>query len=457
MNMAKFCVSCYLCVVNVAMLFANIQLESLHDKPNIIQNQTVSTIDSNEITTDIKMSDISEKTEKKRGFYATYAEQYKWEYGSTLLGFLVKNKIPEKIYYNLSVEDKELIADVKTDSEVFILRDMHGKILQAFLPLNSDTQIRIFYNFEQEQYAITIIPILSLEIQQKVVAKIQDGGGPSSALYGATQDSKLNQEFIAAYKLQRIVQKGDRIAMTYIRKYRLGKPIGIPEIQSIGIESNKTFSYIFGYKNRYYDINGKEMTSFFLMTPVKYRRISSKFSSGRKHPVLGYTRPHYGVDYAAASGTPIYAAGEGRISFAGIKGGYGKVVEINHAGGIKTLYAHMSKIAKNSKVGTYVRQGTYIGNVGSTGLSTGPHLHFGVYRSNKPINPLGQIRTARSELSGKNKIAFKKFANKAKSDLEAFVNSVSFGNNSFVVIKTLVSDQISEDSDEDVECIQSRV
>ena len=87
MNMAKFCVSCYLCVVNVAMLFANIQLESLHDKPNIIQNQTASTIDSNEITTDIKMSDISEKTEKKREFYATYAEQYKWEYGSTLDGF----------------------------------------------------------------------------------------------------------------------------------------------------------------------------------------------------------------------------------------------------------------------------------------------------------------------------------------------------------------------------------
>ena len=136
-----------------------------------------------------------------------------------------------------------------TDSEVFILRDMHGKMLQAFLPLNSDTQVRIFYNFEQEQYAIAIIPILSLEIQQKVVAKIQDGGGPSSALYSATQDSKLNQEFIAAYKLQRIVQKGDRIAMTYIRKYRLGKPIGIPEIQSIGVESNKTFSYIFGYKN----------------------------------------------------------------------------------------------------------------------------------------------------------------------------------------------------------------
>ncbi len=386
---------------------------------------------------------------KKKGFYATYTEQYKWEYGSTFLGFLVKNNIPEKTYYNLSPEDKELVADVKTDSDIFVVRDEIGAVLHAFLSLNADTQVHIFYDFEKEQYVLEIIPILSMQLEQKVVAKIQDGGGPSSALYGATQDPKLNQEFIAAYKVRQIVQKGDRVATIYLRQYRLGKPIGAPEIKSIAVESNKTFHYLFGYKNRYYNIEGKEMANFFLVTPVKYRRISSRFSSGRKHPILGYVRPHYGVDYAAFKGTPIYAAGEGRITFAGVKGGYGNVVEINHAGGIKTLYAHMSKIAKSTRTGVYVRQGTYIGNVGSTGLSTGPHLHFGVYKNNKPINPLGQIKTARSELSGKDKQAFIAFAHNAKDELQSFIKNAVFDNNTFVMQKTAIRNtSIDDDSDE---------
>lgn len=386
---------------------------------------------------------------KKNGFYATYTEQYKWEYGSTFLGFLGKNNIPEKTYYNLSPEDKELVADVKTDSDVFLVRDAQGALLHAFLSLNSDTQVHIFYNFTTSQYILEIIPIISIQLEQKVVAKIQDGGGPSSALYGATQDPKLNQEFINAYKIRQIVQKGDRIAVIYLRQYRLGKPIGVPEIKAIGVESNKKFQYLFGYKNRYYDIDGKEMANFFLITPVKYRRISSRFSSGRRHPVLGYVRPHYGVDLAAIAGMPIYAAGEGRITFAGVKGGYGKVVEISHNGGIKTLYAHMSKIAKSSRVGVYVRQGTYIGNVGSTGLSTGPHLHFGVYKNNKPINPLGQIKTSRSELSGKDKQTFIKFANDEKEVLDNFVKNAVFDNTTFVIQKTLIQDDsVDEDSDE---------
>ncbi len=394
------------------------------------------------------------KPAKHDGFYATYSEQYKWEYGSTFLGFLSKNNIPEKTYYNLSLEDKELVADVKTDSEIFILRDSQGLLLQAFLSLNSETQVRIFYDFNKNEYGIEIIPIISLQVQQKVVSKIQDGGGPSSALYSATQDPKLNQEFIAAYKIRNIVQKGDRVAIIYMRKYRLGKTIGSPEIETIAVESNKKFNYLFGYKNRYYDIDGKEMANFFLIVPVKYRRISSRFSSGRRHPVLGYKRPHYGVDYAAFTGTPIYSAGEGRISFSGIKGGYGKVVEINHSGGIRTLYAHMSKIAKNSRVGAYVRQGTYIGNVGSTGLSTGPHLHFGVYKNNKPINPLGQIKTPRSELSGKDKKAFLAFAQDSKKKLQSFIQNASLSNNTFVVVRVPLNDAYIND-DEDSEEMES--
>ncbi|RDU65739.1 hypothetical protein CQA53_06105 [Helicobacter didelphidarum] len=386
--------------------------------------------------------------QKKGKFFATYAEQYKWEYGSTFLGFLAKNNIPEKTYYNISAEDKELVADVKTDSNIYILRDSQGALLQAFLPLNAETQVRVYYDFIKEQYALEIIPIISLQFKQKVVAKVQDGGGPSSALYSATQDSRLNQEFIMAYKLKHIMHKGDRVAIIYSRKYRLGIPIGIPNVQSIAIESNKKFYYLFGYKNRYYDSDGKEMANFFLITPVKYRRISSKFSSGRRHPVLGYVRPHYGVDFAAFTGTPVYAAGEGKITFAGVKGGYGKVIEINHSSGIRTLYAHLSKIGRGSRVGSYVRQGTYIGNVGSTGLSTGPHLHFGVYKNNTPINPLGQIRTTRNELSGKEKEAFKDFVKIALNEMEGFLANTNLNSSSYMMIKESLSNQTESHDDE---------
>lgn len=414
----------------------------------LLATQTTIDTQSNNIS---ESNETSKQPNKKIGFYATYTEQYKWEYGSTFLGFLGKNNIPEKTYYNLSPEDKELVADVKTDSDVFVVRDSQGALLHAFLSLNADTQVHIFYDFTQSKYILEIIPIISIQLEQKVVAKIQDGGGPSSALYGATQDPKLNQEFIAAYKIRQIVQKGDRIAAIYLRQYRLGKLIGVPELKAIAVESNKKFQYLFGYKNRYYDIDGKEMANFFLITPVKYRRISSRFSSGRRHPVLGYVRPHYGVDYAAIAGMPIYAAGEGRITFAGVKGGYGNVVEISHDGGIKTLYAHMSKIAKSSRIGVYVRQGTYIGNVGSTGLSTGPHLHFGVYKNNKPINPLGQIKTSRSELSGKDKQAFIEFANNEKETLNNFIKNAVFDNSAFVIQKTIVHDDSSDDDSDEVE------
>lgn len=383
----------------------------------------------------------------KTDYNMMFAEKYTWKYGSTLLGFFNQNNIPESTYYTLSPEDKELVADVKTDSDIYVLRDDKGELMQAYLPLNADMQVKVYYDIKDSKYKIEIIPILSLSFEQKVVAKIEDGGGPSKALYNATQDAGLNQEFLNAYRFHQIVQKNDRVAAIYTRKIRLGKNIGTPDIKSIAVESNRKFSYLFSYKHRYYDTDGKEMANFFLITPVKYRRISSRFSSGRKHPVLGYVRPHYGVDFSAASGTPVYAAGEGVISFAGVKGGYGKVIEINHSSGIRTLYAHLSKIGKISKTGVRVRQGTYIGNVGSTGLSTGPHLHFGVYKNNKPINPLGQIKTARSELDSKEKKAFTEYSTNEKMIMDNFLNSADLSNTPFYIIRTPITDTAPQEEE----------
>jgi len=126
----------------------------------------------------------------------------------------------------------------------------------------------------------------------------------------------------------------------------------------------------------YYDQAGRPLRKAFIRTPVEFSRISSRFSSARRHPILGTVRAHKGVDYAAPSGTTIMAASDGRITFAGWKTGYGRVVIIDHGRGHSTLYAHMSGFGKAAKVGVRVRQGDNIGYVGMTGLATAPHLHY---------------------------------------------------------------------------------
>jgi murein DD-endopeptidase MepM/ murein hydrolase activator NlpD len=133
------------------------------------------------------------------------------------------------------------------------------------------------------------------------------------------------------------------------------------------------------------------MHKAFLRTPVEFTRISSKFNSARLHPILNLIRAHKGVDYAAPIGTPVRAAGDGRIRYAGPKGGYGNVVEIEHTRSIVTVYGHLSRFAKGTHVGAHVNQGTVIAYVGMTGLATGPHLHYeyrvdGVFKNPQTVS-----------------------------------------------------------------------
>ncbi len=136
----------------------------------------------------------------------------------------------------------------------------------------------------------------------------------------------------------------------------------------------------------YFNDEGSSVTKALLRTPISGARLSSRFGY-RKHPILGYNKLHTGVDFAAPTGTPIYAAGSGTIDFIGWKGGYGKYIRIRHNGRYKTAYAHMSRFAKGMKKGSKVKQRQVIGYVGSTGRSTGPHLHYEVHQNGKAINP----------------------------------------------------------------------
>lgn len=156
-------------------------------------------------------------------------------------------------------------------------------------------------------------------------------------------------------------------------------------------------------RSQWFEATGVGRESGTLMQPVP-GAISSNYGL-RMHPILGYSRMHRGVDFRAAHGTPIVAATDGRVTLAGWNGGYGRTVRINHAGGLTTLYAHMSRITVNN--GQQVRRGQVIGHVGSTGLSTGPHLHYELYRNGQHINPRSVRFVTRAQLSGAELASFR--------------------------------------------------
>jgi murein DD-endopeptidase MepM/ murein hydrolase activator NlpD len=137
----------------------------------------------------------------------------------------------------------------------------------------------------------------------------------------------------------------------------------------------------------YYRPDGSAAQRQFLQAPLNYRRVSSQYAASRLHPILGVRRPHLGVDYAAPAGTPVWAVADGTVAFVGRNGGLGNCVRVRHAAGYDSLYGHLSGFARGMRVGQRVRQKQVVGFVGSTGLSTGPHLHFTLERNGKPINP----------------------------------------------------------------------
>ncbi|HYQ71896.1 MAG TPA: peptidoglycan DD-metalloendopeptidase family protein [Gammaproteobacteria bacterium] len=177
------------------------------------------------------------------------------------------------------------------------------------------------------------------------------------------------------------IRKGDQFTVLYEELYLDGERIGNGDILAAefinqGVRYQAVRYTDAGGKTDFYSLDGKSMRKAFLRTPVEFSRISSGFSLGRKHPILNRIRAHKGVDYAAATGTPIKSTSNGKIVYRGKKGGYGNTVIIQHGTKYSTLYAHMSKFRGGLKTGSRVKQGQVIGYIGSSGLATGPHLHY---------------------------------------------------------------------------------
>ncbi|GAB4292260.1 MAG: peptidoglycan DD-metalloendopeptidase family protein [Thiohalomonadaceae bacterium] len=179
----------------------------------------------------------------------------------------------------------------------------------------------------------------------------------------------------------------------------------------------------------FYTPDGLSMRKAFLRSPVDFNRISSGFQPERFHPVLGIKRPHRGVDYAAAIGTPIKASGDGRIEFIGTKGGYGKTVILQHGGAYRTLYAHMSRFHPGLRSGTRVKQGQIIGYVGKTGIATGPHLHYEFLVNGVHRNPLTVKLPTAAPLPAQYREAFQQQARLRLAQLEAVKQTMLAMNN----------------------------
>jgi len=188
-------------------------------------------------------------------------------------------------------------------------------------------------------------------------------------------------------------RQGDTFRVLVEKRYLSGKFYKYGRILAAEYKGHNGRYQVFYHKSKnghgaYYSADGRAIRRAFLKTPLNFRRISSKFNKKRFHPVLHRTKGHYGVDYAAARGTPVWAAADGEVLKAARSGGAGNMIMLSHAGGIKTVYMHLNGFAKGIKRGAKVRQKQVIGFVGSTGMATGAHLHYGMMRGGKHLDPL---------------------------------------------------------------------
>ncbi|MGH2278245.1 peptidoglycan DD-metalloendopeptidase family protein [Aliarcobacter sp. ERUVET-7] len=333
--------------------------------------------------------------------FSAQIEELSWQKGESFLTFLEKNKIPLKLYYDLDKEDQELCSEIQSGNKFFSYTEEDGSLIQALIPVSLDMQIHI-YKDSSNEYKFQTLPINYTEKSELIAIPITES--ISNDIQKATGDvtiaAILNTLFSNSNADFKKMKKGDFIAIEYNQKTYMGKLHGMPEINAAMIQINGKPFYRFrnSKDDKYYDENGVGFTKTYLFQiPLTFTRISSPFTNKRYHPVLKRYRAHLGTDFAAPTGRNIYAASDGKVEFVGTQSGYGKTVIINHQNGYKTLYAHQNGFAKGLRQGQMIKKGTHIGYVGSTGLSSGPHLHLGMYKNNVAIDPMTVLQRPKFE------------------------------------------------------------
>ena len=223
---------------------------------------------------------------------------------------------------------------------------------------------------------------------------------------------KLVQIFAWEIDFNREVLPVDAWRFTIEEKWAGGKRVSWGNILVAEYKNGNNIYEAIRFKDEYYDSKGKSLKKKFLKSPLRFGRITSRFTRRRFHPILKIRRPHYGVDYAAPRGTPVFAVGDGRVRSMRYSRTSGKTISIRHNSYYRTAYKHLSNFHPRLRRGKFVKQGQVIGYVGSTGLSTGPHLHFEFYERGRYVDPLGKKFPQLKKIKKKNLLAFESFSKK---------------------------------------------
>lgn len=361
------------------------------EKPPVYTEQSVLPLPEIEVLSEVATSDpFIGETVIRRGDTLAALLQRLHVQEAGLQAFLVQEPAARSIYK--LYPGRIVRAALDHEGKLVSLRYDHtpgtrdeGRYVSRWLEITPDGKGGFEAN-EREQVADTQVRIAEGEIKSSLFGATDAVGIPDHITFQMAEILSSKIDFM------RDLRKGDRFRIVYETYTSEGRDVGAGRVLALEfLNKNNTYDAVWfqpeDASGGYYDFEGKSLQGAFLRNALKFTRISSTFG-GRRHPVHGGWRKHNGVDYAAPSGTPIHATADGVIKFAGWQRGYGNTIIIEHHNNITTLYAHQKGFAKGIKKGVKVSQGTHIGYVGSTGWSTGPHLHYEFRVNNKAVDPL---------------------------------------------------------------------
>lgn len=358
------------------------------------------------------------QTQKRASTEQKEVAEYEIQSGDTFADILGSFKVPYDQALAIMNSSKEAFDFTKIQAgRVIKLVFINEAFASMEYPLTSETVVIVVK--DQDTFKATTQPI---PYQLQSVAA---NGTITDSLFVAAQDAgiedKITMEiadiFSSDIDFATDIRNGDSFSVVYEKRSLDGKDAGAGKVLAAKFTNEGTTYTAFRYGDKFYDEDGKSTARQFLKSPLNYARISSGYSYKRTNPVTKQITPHRAIDYAADSGTPVIATADGKVTTAGSKGGLGITVELKH-GGYMTQYAHLSKIAKGVKNGDDISQGDVIGYVGSTGISTGPHLQYAMFENGNPLNPLTADFPRGDSILGSDMSAFNSIKNKYQGMLE---------------------------------------
>lgn len=338
------------------------------------------------------------------------------------------------VFADLGLDAATAVAAVDAVAEHFDVRRLRagatyrawltrtGRLAAWQLPVGDEGKLRLERSEADGAWTAHMVPyqdrvegrVVEGRLARSLVASLDEAGGPGRLAYRMADVLQWDLDFT------RDLRAGDRFQVLFEEIWRDGRLHGVGDVVALRyVNAGRVIeAYRFGADDGYYDGEGRPLRKMFLRSPMRYTRVTSRFSHRRFHPVLKKYRPHYGVDYGAPVGTPVRVTASGVVTFAGRNGGAGNMVKVRHPNGYLSAYLHLSGYARGIRSGARVAQGDVVGYVGSTGLSTGPHLDYRVQKNGRWIDPLSIESVPAEPIPDDLRADFEAFRDSARTALE---------------------------------------